>query len=518
MTYVVTQSCCSDASCVTACPVNCIHPAPGEPGFAEAEMLYVDPAACMDCGACTTACPVGAVVPHTALTDAQLPFLELNASYYREHPHADRRPLAPVEVLPRLGERRPIRVAVVGAGPAGLFTADELLRQPTVEVDVLDRLPTPYGLVRAGVAPDHARTKDVTRLFARIEEQPGFRYLLGLEVGTDITHAQLRSSYDAVVYATGSGTGRTLDVPGGGLPQSVTATDVVAWYNGHPDHLEPPIALDAERVVVVGNGNVALDVARVLTADPDLLARTDTADHALAALRESAVREVVVVGRRGPEHAAFTLPELIGLRGLDGVDVVVEGPVAATSEKTRILAELAGRPARGHDRRILLRFGTTPVEVLGDDRVRGVRVQSSGGREDLASGAVVAAIGYRARAVPGLPFDDHAGRVPSDRGRVEAGVYVAGWVKRGPRGFIGTNRSCAEETAARVFEDIDAGRLAPPTAARPTAPLDLTGWRAIDAREREAGAAERRPRVKITDRDALLSAAARAARSRRSVS
>nr|WP_281366507.1 FAD-dependent oxidoreductase [Nocardioides thalensis] len=481
-------------------------------------MLYVDPATCMDCGACTTACPVGAVVPHTALTDDQLPFLELNASYYREHPHADRRPLAPVEVLPVLGERRPVRVAVVGAGPAGLFTADELLRQPTVEVDVLDRLPTPYGLVRAGVAPDHARTKDVTRLFARIEDQPGFRYLLGVEVGTDVTHEQLRSAYDAVVYATGSGTGRTLDVPGSGLVQSVTATDVVAWYNGHPDHLGPPLALDTERVVVVGNGNVALDVARVLTADPDVLAGTDIADHALAALRGSAVREVVVLGRRGPEHAAFTLPELIGLRGLDGVDVVVDGPVTVTSEKTRVLAELAARPPRGHRRRIVLRFGTTPVEVLGDARVDGIRVERAGECEDMVAGAVVAAIGYRARPVAGLPFDEVAGRVPSDGGRVEPGVYVAGWVKRGPRGFIGTNRSCAEETAARVFEDIDAGRLAPPVAPRPTAPVDLAGWRAIDAREREAGAPYRRPRVKLTDRTALLSAAAPSARSRRSAS
>lgn len=513
MTYVVTQSCCSDASCVTACPVNCIHPAPGEPGFAEAEMLYVDPATCMDCGACTSACPVGAVVPHTSLTDPELPFLELNAAYYREHPHSDRRPLAPVAALPRLGERRPVRVAIVGAGPAGLFTADELLRQPSVEVDVLDRLPTPYGLVRAGVAPDHARTKDVTRLFARIEDQPGFRYLLGVEVGTDVSHEQLCSAYDAVVYATGSGTGRALDLPGSGLPQSVTATDVVAWYNGHPDHVEPPLALDAERVVVVGNGNVALDVARVLTADPEALAQTDIADHALAALRTSAVREVVVLGRRGPEHAAFTLPELIGLSALGAVDVVVDSPVAVTSEKTRILADLAQRSPQGHDRRIVLRFGTTPVEVLGDDRVRGVRAERSGERENLAAGAVVAAIGYRARPVAGLPFDEHAGRVPSDGGRVEPGVYVAGWVKRGPRGFIGTNRSCAEETAARIFEDVDGGRLAPPTTARPTAPVDLTGWRAIDARERGAGAPYGRPRVKITDRAALLRSASTRRRS-----
>ncbi|WP_183097562.1 FAD-dependent oxidoreductase [Nocardioides pelophilus] len=510
MTYVVTQSCCSDASCVTACPVNCIHPAPGEPGFAEAEMLYVDPVACMDCGACTTACPVGAVVPHTALGEHELPFLELNAAYYREHPHDDRPPLAPVRPLPKVTARRPVRVAVVGAGPAGLFTADELLRQDNIEVDVFDRLPTPYGLVRAGVAPDHARTKDVTRLFERIEDQAGFRYVLGVEVGTDITHEELRAAYDAVVHASGSGTGRTLDLPGSDLADCVTATDVVAWYNGHPDHRELPISLDAERVLVVGNGNVALDVARILTADPDRLARTDIADHALAALRGSAVREVVVLGRRGPADAAFSLPELVGLAGLTEVDVVVDagGPVEATTEKTKVLAALAERQATEGRRRIVLRFRTTPVEVLGAGHVQGMAVSRDGATEEIAAGAVVAAIGYRARPVEGLPFDHQAGRVPSDQGRVEPGVYVAGWIKRGPRGFIGTNRSCAEETAARVFEDLDAGRLSPPTRPRPTAPVDLAGWRAIDEHERTAGRATDRVRVKLTDTAAMRAVAA----------
>jgi ferredoxin--NADP+ reductase len=511
MTYVVTQSCCSDASCVTACPVNCIHPAPGEPGFAEAEMLYVDPVACMDCGACTTACPVGAVVPHTALSEHELPFLELNAAYYREHPHDDRPPLAPVRALPQVTERREVRVAVVGAGPAGLFTADELLRQDNIEVDVFDRLPTPYGLVRAGVAPDHARTKDVTRLFEQIEDQAGFRYVLGVEVGRDISHEELRASYDAVVHASGSGTGRTLDLPGSDLGNCVSATDVVAWYNGHPDHVEPPISLDTERVVVVGNGNVALDVARILTAEPDRLARTDIADHALAALRASAVREVVVLGRRGPADAAFTLPELVGLAGLTDVDVVVDagGPIEPTTEKTRVLASLAERPVTEGRRRIVLRFFATPVAIVGEDRVCGVEVTTGGGSEEIVAGAVVAAIGYRAQPVDGLPFDEDAARVPSDCGRVEPGVYVAGWIKRGPRGFIGTNRSCAEETAARVFEDLDAGKLSPPTRSRPSGPVELAGWRTIDEHERAAGRATDRVRVKLTDTESMLAAAAR---------
>ena len=216
MPYVVTQSCCSDASCVLACPVNCIHPAPGEPGFAEAEMLCVDPKACVDCGACVTACPVDAIVPHTKLTDAQLPFAQLNADYFEIEPHPVRTPLALVAPTRRITATRTVRVAVVGAGPAGLYAADELLKHAGVEVDVYDRLPTPYGLVRAGVAPDHQTTKQVTRLFRAIEEQPGFSYVLNVEIGTDVTHDDLTAAYDAVVYSVGASTDRKLGIPGEG--------------------------------------------------------------------------------------------------------------------------------------------------------------------------------------------------------------------------------------------------------------------------------------------------------------
>ncbi|MZD07387.1 FAD-dependent oxidoreductase, partial [Streptomyces sp. SID5785] len=431
MPYVVTRSCCADASCVLACPVNCIHPAPGEPGFGTAEMLYVDPRTCVDCGACTTACPVDALKPHTALAPAELPFLELNASYYRQNPHEDR---APMYVVPRqralpAGE---LSVAVVGAGPAGLFAADELLRHPGVRVTVHDRLPTPYGLARAGVAPDHQDTKQVTELFGAIESQPGFGYRLGVEIGTDLSHADLLREHHAVIYAVGAATDRRLGIEGEDLPGSVSATDFVAWYNGHPDRAHDEHRLDTERAVVVGNGNVALDVARILTADPDDLARTDISDRALAALRTSRVREVVLLGRRGPAQAAFTVPELLALRALKNVDVTVdgwpEGLAADATEKTRLLAELAARtPVEGR-RRIVLRFLTSPVRITGERAVQALEVTgtelhtdadgtvrarpSGGGTETLETGLVLRCVGYRARPVPGLPFDEDSGTVP----------------------------------------------------------------------------------------------------------
>lgn len=458
MPYVVTQSCCSDAACVVACPVNAIHPAPGEPGFAEAEMLYVDPVTCVDCGACATACPVDALLPHTKLTDAQLPFVQINADYYKEHPHADRPPLALVEP-PRPSATNSLRVAVVGAGPAGLYAADELLKLPGVEVDVFDRLPTPHGLARFGVAPDHQKTRQVVELFAKIEREPGFRYRLGVEVGADITLEELRSSYSAVVYAVGAATDRRLGIPGEELPGSLSATDVVGWYNGHPERTTLPVPVDTDRAVVIGNGNVALDVARILTADPDRLAGTDIAAHALLALRRSSIREVVVIGRRGPADAAFTLPELIGLAAIEGLDVVVEGEVAVSSEKTRILADLASRPRTPGARRIVLRFHTSPVRVVGTDRATGLEVTGPRGEEVIEAGLVLRAIGYRALPVAGLPFDDDRALVPNDAGRVEPGVYVVGWIKRGATGFLGTNKSCARETVCTLLDDLDAGLL-----------------------------------------------------------
>ena len=377
MPYVVTQSCCADASCVVACPVNCIHPAPGEPGFAEAEMLYVDANSCVDCGACLTACPVDAIKPHTALADDEQPFVALNAEYYEVFPHPDRTPLALVPKQRRLARNAALRFAVVGSGPAGMYVADELLKHPEITVDVFDRLPTPYGLVRAGVAPDHQATKQVTQLFEAIEGERGFEYLLDVEVGRDLSHDELACHYDGVVYAVGAATDRRLGIPGEELPGSLSATDLVGWYNGQPDKQDLRVPLHHERAVVIGNGNVALDVARILTSDPEDLARTDIAALPWATISNGSLREVVVLGRRGPAEAAFTMPELIGLSGIDGINVVVDTggqPIEGDDAKVRLLAELAGRPQIEGRRTLVLRFRTTPERILGDEAVTGIEV------------------------------------------------------------------------------------------------------------------------------------------------
>ena len=552
MTYVVTQSCCADASCVVACPVNCIHPAPGEPGFATAEMLYVDATSCVGCGACVTACPVEAIKPASMLTPDEQPFLAINAEYYACFPHQPRPPLAIVPQQRRLTVPGPFRVAVVGAGPAGLYAADELLTHPELQVDVYDRLPTPYGLVRAGVAPDHQHTKAVTRLFRQVEEQPGFRYRLGVEVGRDITLAELEERYDAVLYAVGASADRPLAIPGEHLPGSLSATDVVGWYNGHPDQRALDVDLDTERAVVIGNGNVALDVARILTLDPGELRETDIADHAWAALAVSGVREVVVLGRRGPAQAAFTVPELVGLRGLaeqGRLNVVVDDTTlhtaaepAATAaddlagQRTRLLAELAGWPPTPGARTIVLRFLTAPLRLLGDDRVTGLEVSRTrlergadgrshavpvGEPEVIETGLVLRAVGYRGLPVAGLPYDERTGTVPHDRGRVRPGLYVAGWVKRGPTGFIGTNKTCAQESVERLLDDLDSGPARPaPPVAPPVSPsiddllaqrcpgaIGLPGWRALDAEELRRGETRGRSRTKVVDVAEMLAIA-----------
>jgi len=500
MPHVVTQPCCADASCVLACPVNCIHPAPGEPGFGTAEMVFIDPRECVDCGACVTACPVGAIKPHDKLDSSELRFGELNADYFAVNPHADRTPLALVDK--HTDPRIDVRVAIVGAGPAGLYAADELLKHSGVTVDVYDRLLTPHGLVRAGVAPDHQHTKLIQDLFRSIEAESGFSYQLGVDVGRDIRHADLANAYHAVVYAVGAATDRTLGIPGEALAGSVSATEFVAWYNGHPDQAGRTFDLSGERAVVIGNGNVALDVARVLMESPERLEKTDISDTALATLKAANLREVVILGRRGPADAAFTLPELIGLASQDEIDIVVDGPVEVTSAKTELLAELKARPMRPGRRRIMFRFHAAPNAITGDDDGRVTGIETAAGAID--TNLVIRAIGYRAHPVPDLPFDEARAVVPNDRGRVEPGTYVTGWIKRGPNGFIGTNKTDSEETVASVIADAAAGLLAEPTA-RPPAnrALDRDGWLRIDAAERQAGVETGRPRVKFLETQAL---------------
>lgn len=540
MPHVITQACCADASCVHACPVNCIHPTPDEPDFGTADMLYIDPVSCVDCGACVGACPVGAIVPHTELAPEQGDFLRINAELTGDERPS--RPQARVPTLVRLGPTRTtLRVAVVGAGPAALFAADALLRQDGVQVTVFDRLPVPHGLARHGVAPDHVDTRRVAELFTAIENEPGFDYRLGVEVGRDITVAELAAHHHAVIYATGAGTDKPLPIPGTKLPGSMSATEVVAWYNGHPDHTATHVPLDSERAVIVGNGNVALDVARILATDPEQLAATSIAPHALAALRRSRVREVVVLGRRGPQHAAFTLPELVGLAAREDIDLRVHAPEgidvsAAPDRQTRLKLEyLAALPAAndsgaatgpddsagpGHARRrIVLRFQASPVEIVGTARAEGLRVVRTelsfgddddntapaaalpvaGTEEFLEAGLVLGSVGYRGIPLPGVPFDPESATIPNLSGRVldapggaeVPGAYTVGWIKRGPRGFIGSNKTCARETVNALLADANSGHLPVPRPAaefeamlrarRPDA-VDLASWR-----EREPG-------------------------------
>ena len=299
-------------------------------------------------------------------------------------------------------------------------------------------------------------------LFAAIEATPGFGYRLGVEVGRDVTPEQLRREYDAVVYAVGASGSRRLGIPGEELPGSVTAGDLARWYNAHPELADLHVPLGTERAVVVGNGNVALDVARVLTAAHDRVAAMDLSPRVAARLRDSRVREVVLLGRRGPAEAAFTVPELLGIgalvrRGELRVEVDLgERPWAGDDRRTRVLAELARTPGDPRAPRLVLGFHTSPRRVLGDDRVTGLEVERDGQVRVIETGLVVTSIGFRGAPVPGLPYDEVSGTVPHDRGRVAAGTYVVGWAKRGPRGFIGTNRTDARETVAQVLRDLDA--------------------------------------------------------------
>ncbi|WP_330232227.1 FAD-dependent oxidoreductase [Nocardia sp. NBC_00508] len=549
MPHVITQPCCNDASCVPVCPVGCIHPTPDEPGFASAEALYIDPASCIDCGACVAECPVGAITRDTAPAAAR--FLDLAEAYYQRNPLPPGIPAAPPPAA--RAEVEELRVAVVGSGPAGAYAALELLEHPGATVTMFDRLPTPWGLVRGGVAPDHPSTKSVTEVFERAAANGRFRFHLNVEVGTHITHDELAAAHHAVVYAYGASGDRRLGIPGEDLPGSASATEFVNWYNGHPDFVDRTFDLSCRRAIVVGNGNVALDIARLLAADPAELAATDMADHALAALAASAIEEVLVLGRRGPAQAAYTTPELLALTDLDGADVFAfsdevtldaDQLAALQSDplelaKAKAAAELAAR-RRGASRRIVLRYLGSPLEIMGDERVTGVRVarnrleRGPGGdvravptgiEETIEAGLVLRAVGYRGAALSGLPFDPDRGVLPNHQGRVLhdrtgepiPGVYTAGWIKRGPSGGIGANKKCALDTVAALVADHSAGLLPTPAATpqdldtlvrnRQPAVVGVHGWRAIDRTERELGAVQGRPRRKLASFPALLAAA-----------
>jgi ferredoxin/flavodoxin---NADP+ reductase len=432
-----------------------------------------------------------------------------------------------------------LRVAVVGSGPAGFYAAGALLAADTpLEVDMIERLPTPWGLVRLGVAPDHPKIKSVSRAFERIAAQPGFRFLGNVEVGRDVEHRELVDLYDAVVYAVGAQSDRRMGIPGEDLPGSWAATEFVAWYNGHPDYQHLEFDLSGERAVVIGNGNVAVDVARMLALTAEELAPTDTTDAAIDAFTSAGITEIVMVGRRGPAQAAFTTPELQELGELAGADVIVdpadlEGAEPGDTNSDRnlaVLREYAAREPDGKPKRLVLRFLASPVAITGDERVEGIelvrnrletdargalRAVATGERESLTCGIVFRSVGYRGVALPGVPFDEETGTIPNDRGRVAPGVYVAGWIKRGPSGVIGTNKKDAAETAELLLEDMREaprkGRSADEVEAllleRGVRLVVYEGWASIDERERTAGEKLGRPRVKLCTWDELLDAA-----------
>jgi ferredoxin--NADP+ reductase len=449
----------------------------------------------------------------------------------------------------------PLRVGVVGSGPAAFYAAGHLLASddPRAEVDLIERLPTPWGLVRLGVAPDHPNLKTVSRAFEKIAQRPGFRFLGNVEVGRDVTHDELTRLYDAVVYAVGSQTDRRLGIPGEDLSGSWAATELVAWYNGHPDFQGLEFDLSVERAVVVGNGNVALDVARMLALTPEELAPTDTTDRAIEAISSSGLREIVVLGRRGPVQAAWTSTELQEMGELAGADVIVdpaeleldpasEAELADASNivqrNVEILRGFAARTPDGKARAVRLRFQVSPVAILGESRVEAIEVvrnrleADAGGRiravatderEVIPCGIVFRSVGYHGVPLPGAPFDTSSGTMPNVGGRVLdgggapiPGVYCAGWIKRGPTGVIGTNKKDATETVDLLLEDARAGALPGPAAdgtiddllaERAVEVVTYEGWEAIDAVERALGEPQGRPRVKLCTWDELLEAA-----------
>jgi ferredoxin--NADP+ reductase len=434
-----------------------------------------------------------------------------------------------------------LRVAVVGSGPAGFYAAAALFASDLdVEVDMIERLPTPWGLVRLGVAPDHPNIKSVSRAFEKTALNPGFRFFGNVEVGKDVAHAELAGLYDAVVYSVGAQTDRQLGIPGEDLPGSWPATAFVAWYNGHPDFQGLSFDFSGERVVVIGNGNVALDVARMLALTPEELAPTDTTDAAIEAINGSGIREILVVGRRGPVQAAWTPVEVGELGELVGADVIVdpadlELDAASAAEleaspptvrrNVEHLREYATRVPAGKPRAIRLRFFSSPIAIHGGDKVEAIelvrndlvdgRAVPTEEREMIPCGVVFRSVGYQGVALAGVPFDEGSATIPNEGGRVEPGLYAAGWIKRGPSGVIGTNKKDATETVALLVEDAHAGLLPPRGEGTLEALLEergveavmYAGWEAIDSAERIAGEPHGRPRIKLCTWADLLAAA-----------
>ncbi len=455
----------------------------------------------------------------------------------------------------------PLRVAIIGSGPSGFYAAEHLQKQADliVQIDMFDRLPTPYGLVRGGVAPDHQKIKSVTKIYDKIASNPNFRFYGNVEFGRDLTLADIQQHYHAVIYAVGAQTDKALGIPGEDLPGSHAATEFVAWYNAHPDYRDLQFDLTQENVVVIGVGNVAMDVVRILASSYDELYQTDIADYALEALHDSRVKNIYVLGRRGPAQSAFTNPEIKELGELSDAEVIVapaevaldphsqayieSGQDKVAAKNVEILRGYAQKPAEGKKRKIIMRFLTSPVEIIGTDRVEAIQIvknelyQTDKGElrpretdetETIPVGLVFRSVGYRGVPLPGVPFYDKWGTIPNDKGRIltdqkdgqpVTGSYVVGWIKRGPSGVIGTNKPDSVETANMLLEDMQAGQLFNPTAPSREALENLlrerqpdyvtfADWQILDNLEQERGKSVNRPRVKFSRVDEMLNALA----------
>ena len=413
------------------------------------------------------------------------------------------------------------KVAIVGAGPAGYFAAQALHNlqneERTFAIDMIERLPTPWGLVRSGVAPDHPKIKTVSKVFEKIAADSNFRLFANVEIGSDITVAQLQEKYDAVIIATGSSLGKTLGIPGENLPGSMSAADFVPWYNAHPDFADMQVPLACDTAVVIGAGNVAMDVARMLALEPSELDSTDTAEHAINALKTSAIRDVYISARRGPEHAAFTSPELRELPKLEHTNVIInkadidaavvragDAPEKDVKSNLDAMLLIADSQKSEHERTMHFLFQHTPKEILGTDHVEGIVYSTPNGDVTIKCGLVVTAIGYQAAGINGVPYEN--GKVVNTDGRVKENLYVVGWAKRGPSGVIGTNKSDAAAVMELLVSDLKAtkgaGDISELLTSQPI--IDQVAWQKINEAEVAAGEPLGKPRLKSVKREEFL--------------
>jgi ferredoxin--NADP+ reductase len=426
------------------------------------------------------------------------------------------------------------KIAIVGAGPAGYFTAQALQNAQTEEltfaIDMIERLPTPWGLVRSGVAPDHPKIKTVSKVFEKIAKEPNFRLFANVELGKDVSLKDLRDQYDAVVLSTGASKGRKLGIPGEELANSLSAADFVPWYNAHPDYVNTEVDLSSDTAVVIGAGNVAMDVARILAIDPTELDPTDVAEHALVKLKQSNIRTVIICGRRGPEHAAFTAPELRDLPKLENTDVYIDGKqVKEATERANIGGEIekdlkhnleamkliAEHSKKGVDRKLEIKFLSTPIEIKGDKKVEEVlfttnkvevgKVVPTKETFTIKTGLVITAIGYDAVEYPGIIIEN--GRINNIAGHIEHNVYTTGWAKRGPTGVIGTNKSDSSDVVDLIIENLKEPKVSEGIKTLLNSGhevIDQLAWEKINAHEIISGELSNKPRIKEVSRIKLL--------------